>query len=161
MSNAIELLDECFALGIDVTALNDGDLWVDPIDQLPVALRLRLVESKPQLIAQLRAVKRIHVHRVLSRLRDVGLYRDKGQLHVRRTATKTQGALIKSYYGELLDALRPRDYTAAELQQIALYAHDNGETSRSLLCELGRTQTDRQSLLWLAAGSPDYAEMYD
>ena len=151
------ILTECESVGIKVTPLDTGDLYVDPIAKLPDNLREKLVSNKSEIHAHLSARRRLHIHRVLTQLKDIRPYRVSHSLLWHGNPTPEQRQLLKQYESELIDALTPRALTDYEAEQIALFAHDNGETSRSLLHQVGRLPDNRVALLWIAQGSPDRA----
>lgn len=157
--NAVELIQECTSLNISVKPEPDGSLFVDPIAKLTDELRNGLVANKPEIIEYLTNRQRLHIHRVLVRLRDIKPFRSGDSLQWRGNPSQEQQQLLHQYRSELIETLTPRALTNHEAEQLALWLNDIGEVDMQertyVFSQANSSPADRVALLWMAEGSPD------
>jgi hypothetical protein len=158
MNAAVEVLADCKAAGLSVTPESNGNLYLCPVEALTDELKNRIVANKPAIIEYLQLEKRVHIHRVLIRLRDIKPYRVGDCLQWRGKPTTEQQHVLREYGAELLEILTPRALTKEEELTLALWLHDIGETTKPdrdvVLDQAARSPADRVTLLWMAEGSP-------
>ena len=159
MTQAAQLLRELSDIGVSVE-LGEGVIWLDPIAAVPTELRVRLAANKPELLAYLKAERRLHIGYVLNQLDNLQLYRDEDSLIARRSyvATQHQRDLISTYHAELMEALQPQSLSESELDNLALLAHDVGQDSRELYELAAQSPGDREHFRWVYEGRPEFSE---
>jgi len=160
---AVELIAECASVGVSLSPLDDGKIYVDPIAKVSDDLRTKLVANKPAIIEYLRAIHRLHIHCVLVKLQSVQPYRDGDSVRWRNEPSLEQRRLLQSYESELIAALTPRALTKDEAATIALWLHDIGETGKAdrdyVFNQANSSPADRTAWLWMAKGSPMLKEV--
>lgn len=105
---------DCESLGVTLEPRPGGRISVNPYDKLSDELREQLVANKPEIHAKLIAYRRLHVHRVLVRLKDILPYRSGKVLLWHGNPSPEQHQLLKRYGPELLKVLTPRLVTDRE-----------------------------------------------
>ena len=102
---------------------------------------------------------RIHIHRVLVRLRSIDPFRSGDSIQWRGEPTPEQKQLLQDYEEELVAALTPRALSDSEATALALWTHDIGETKRpereKVVSAANGSPAKRVAVLWMADGSPE------